>query len=153
MSRTRSLYHTLALACLTSLLIVGCADKADNYEAESTADANPYAGFAGDWMTDVFVGDSEEAAVAVLVKATESSEGWTMKFTHLEEPIDLSVFMKGDTVVSQSGAYPSALREGATVTEVVVYQHRNGDEMNGRFTATYDDGVVTSGRMKSMRVK
>ncbi len=75
-----------------------------------------------------------------------------MKFSHLDEVVILNnTFLKGDTVVNQAGPYPSALREGQTVEELVSYMHYSGDQATGRFTATYDDGVTSNGTLQSVR--
>ena len=104
-------------------------------------------------MTEVYTAASDEPAVVVLIKGTDSAEGWTMKFADMDEPIGLQVSVVGDSLVTRSASYPSALREGRTVTSVTSYFSVNGDQMSGRFHAAYDDGETLKGRMVSERVK
>ena len=104
-------------------------------------------------MTEVYTAASDEPAVVVLIKGTDSAEGWTMKFVNVDEPVGLQVSVVGDSLVTRSASYPSALREGRTVTSVTSYLAVNGDQMSGRFHAAYDDGETLKGRMVSERVK
>ncbi|NND72265.1 MAG: hypothetical protein HKN43_11890 [Rhodothermales bacterium] len=140
------------------LLVAGCSKKADDTDsmADSDMDENPYAELAGDWMVEAYANDAAEDAeplVVVMVTATDSDEGWSTKFTHLEDAIPATnIFMNGDSVVVESGSYASALRDGRTVESLTSYYHFHGQEMSGRFVATYDDGVVTRGKFMGARI-
>lgn len=104
-------------------------------------------------MTEVYTPASEEPAIIVLLKGTDSASGWTMKFVHLDDPVGVQASVVGDTLVATSASYPSGLREGRTVTSVTSYLAVSGDEMSGRFTALYDDGGTVRGRMVAERVE
>lgn len=135
-------------------MVAGCGGKEDNAPKSDMTSDSPFAVYAGDWMTEVYSLDGGEPLVATLLKATDSQQGWSMKFTHMDEAVPANtVFLKGDSVVMEIGPYPSALREGATVQSVTSYLHKDGDAMSGRFHAVYDDGAELDGRLSSERVK
>ena len=140
-------------ALISAFLIMGCANKDSNETMEGHASDNPYAGYAGDWLTEAYVGTSAEPDVVVMLSATDNSEGWAWKFSHMDDAVPSNnIFLKGDTVVTEIGPYPSALRDGMTVTNLVSYIHQHGAEMSGRFVATYSDGSEARGRLHGERV-
>ena len=156
--RRRISGFTYALAIL---LIAGCASKDDSGsnagDPGEAADA-PYAAYAGDWMMEAYAADAAadaEPLTVTLMKATADGQGWTTKFTHMDDPVPASVSMDGDSIQVVWGSYPSQLREGATVRQVVATMAAYGDNMNGRFSATYegDDETVLTGTLKGERIE
>ena len=151
------LRYSLFIA-FSGLLLIGCAksDEADSSD-DMAANDNPYAAIAGDWMIEAYAADAEEGAeplVVTLTKATDSNEGWVTKFPHLDDPVaSTNVFMNGDSVVTESASFTSALREGEMVQGVTSYYHFMGDEVHGRFVATYENGDVLRGKLVGERVE
>ena len=89
-------------------------------------------------MLEAYAPDGTDPLVAVLLKATDHADGWSAKFTHLEEAVPYNtVTMRGDTIVLTSVPYLSALREGQTVS-TTTYLKVDGDNMSGRFEAMYE---------------
>lgn len=138
-------------------LLAGCgkSDDASSDMSDAPAEGNdPYAAVTGDWLTEGFVGDSEEAAVVVLMSTSGEKENWTWKFTHLDEPLTANnVFLKGDSIVTEIGPYPSALKQGTTVDNLVSYLIVDGQTMTGRWVASYSDGSEARGRLAAERVE
>ncbi len=148
------LFSTFAIC---TLLLVGCGG--DKYASEGEADtdvaeaeANPLAQYAGDWMTESFVGDDTEPALVVLMKATDSYDTWAMRFTHIDDLVPAnSVVVDGDSVVSTWGPFPSGLREGIVVESMTAYMKADGDNMSGRAVANYSDGEVVNIRLEAVK--
>ena len=144
-----------SITTLSLLLLAGCGEK-NNTDYEATAEVeetNPLADYEGDWMTEAYAGDATEPASVTLLKATSSTDGWSIKFADRDEPVPSnSVVVQGDTVVSEWGPFPSSLREGQTVENMMVYMKVNGDMMSGRATALYSDSAIVHLRMESKRV-
>ena len=139
------------LPVLSLIVFIGCGGERTAPMAVATA---PYEAYAGDWICEAYVGDGTEPVVLTLLKANESAAGWTTKFTHIEHPLATSVSLRGDSLVTEFGPFPSALREGATVRNVTTVMRAQGDEMVGRFVAYYDgDPVSLRGRMIAKRIK
>ncbi len=150
----KSRNYLLAIAVVCTISLTACNRNTDTPAAPAPAvSTSPYAAYAGDWLTEVYTGDSAEPALVVMIKGSDSADGWSTKFTHLDDPVPSSARIVGDTLVTESGSFASGLREGRTVETVTSYLHRNGDELTGRFVATYDDGEVVHGRMQGERVE
>ena len=142
---------TRFLPALSLIAFIGCGGERAVPPAAATA---PYEAYAGDWVCEAYVGDGTEPVVLILLKAREGANGWTTKFTHVEQPLATSVSLRGDSLVTEFGPFPSALREGATVRNVITVMRAQGDEMVGRFVASYDgDPVPLRGRMIARRIK
>ncbi len=140
------------------LVFAGCRGNADEATNAGDSDAGPYAAYAGDWMSESYAADAEEGdepLVVTLIKANETADGWTVKFTHLDEPVPMTVSMRGDSIAMMFGSYPSALREDVMVDNVTAVMHMDGDMMMGRFYARYADeaGTMLNGTMKSERIE
>ncbi|MCH8123580.1 MAG: hypothetical protein IH853_10710 [Bacteroidetes bacterium] len=150
-------FKTVLYVLFFGATCVGCSDKTDvssDATADEVSNESPYAAYAGDWMTEAYSTDGDELLVAILLTATDSPDGWSWIFTHIDEPVLAnSVAMMGDSVVVQIGPFPSALREGVTVESVTSYLLVHGDSISGRFEAVYEGGDELSGRLTGERVK
>ena len=153
------MHHFKTILCVLFLgaIFAGCSDKTDvSYDAttDEASDESPYAAYSGEWSTESYSMDSDEPLVTVLMTATDSPDGWSWKFTHIDEPVMAnSVAMMGDSVVVEIGPFPSALREGATVETVTSYLLVHGDSISGRFEAVYEGGDELRGRLAGKRVQ
>lgn len=132
--------------------LVGCAGSEAGEAAE---EAMPPAGIsladmAGTWSGQAMnaAGDSTLATYEMVATATE--EGWQMIFAGMD-PIPMRILMvDGDSVVSETGPYSSALREGLEVTTRTVSRLQDG-MMMGSFTASYSDGSTLEGTTHATR--
>jgi len=143
--------RTLIFA-VSVVLLAGCAGNRDAEQPQSTA-AAPYAAYAGDWLVEAFVADQEEGIALIDLEATDTAEGWTMAFSHLDAPLPADVSMKGDSAVVSVGPFPSSLREGATVENVTVTFKVDGDAGVGRFVVIYADGETLRGWTTGVRAE
>lgn len=145
--------RTLILA-VSVVLVAGCAGNQDADPMPSTeATAGPYDAFAGDWLVESFVAEQEERIALIELEATDTAEGWTMAFSHLDAPLPADVSMKGDSAVVSVGPFASSLREGATVENVTVTFAVDGDAGAGHFVVTYADGETLRGWSTGERVE
>lgn len=99
--------------------------------------------------------EGDSVVVEITITATDTPDGWSATFAHLEEPVSAnSVVIAGDSATVMNGPYPSALREGAMVSTTIVL-YVSGDELTGHFAATYDEGerTVLEGRLMGTRSK
>jgi hypothetical protein len=152
MSKKSTLYPILTI-CIALLTVVGCADK-NNAANEPMVDANPLAAYAGDWMTEAYVGDAAEPATVVLLKATDDPANWGLKFTHLDDAVMAkSVTMVGDTVVMAMQPFLSSIQEGVMVDAMTSYMKMDGDKITGRARAVYSNGDVVDFRLASEKVQ
>ena len=149
---TVRLFSTTAL-CM--FLLVGCGNKDGADAASDVAELNPMAIYAGDWMTEAYIGDGAEPALVVLLKGTPNQQNWTMKFTHIDEPVMAnSVVLMGDSLVSTWGPFKSGIREGLVVENLKAVMIVDGDMLSGRAEALYSDGSVANNiRLEAERLK
>lgn len=134
-------------------LLIGCTPTEDAPPAETPAEAAVETpSFAGTWTIEVMPMDSDSVLVTGTMNATDTPDGWSLTFDHLDEPVRAnSVVIEGDMATVEYGPYPSALREGATVTSLTTVATVSGDEFNGTFSATYDSGEPGEGRIHGSR--
>ncbi len=141
---------------LVFAIVIGCTPSEEEVPVDDpiVVPEVEEASFAGTWSVDAMTMDSDSVLVTTTMFATDNAEGWTIAFDHVDEPVPAeSVTMAGDSVTVVYGAYPSALRDGAMVTSLTSVVSVSGDEMTGRFRATYDTGepLEFDGRLHGSR--
>jgi hypothetical protein len=86
------------------------------------------------------------------IVATATTEGWTMTMPG-QQPVPIRVRVDGDSILTETGPFPSILRKGAMVTTSAVY-HLQGGKLVGTLVARYAgagrDSVLT-GRQEATR--
>jgi hypothetical protein len=108
---------------------------------------------AGTWTVQSLVGPKDSVLITTTVIATADGKGNTMQFPN-HEPIPVRVVaVGGDSVVTEAGPYPSALRPGQTVTLLRSIGHYKGDALTGTFEARYSSGDVVKGKAVGTRKK
>lgn len=108
---------------------------------------------AGTWVVQAMVGPKDSVVVREQIRATAHGKGWTMTFPGRPAIPVRVVASGGDSVVTEAGPYPSALRPGQTVTLLRNVSHYKGDTMTGTFEAHYSSGEVFRGRTMGTRKK
>ncbi|HEY8166784.1 MAG TPA: hypothetical protein VIF83_14620 [Gemmatimonadaceae bacterium] len=69
---------------------------------------------------------------------TTDTAGWTIKFPNRAKTEKVRIIsVAGDSIVTEAGPYPSAIRKGATVTTHGVYRLQDG-KLVGRTVAHYN---------------
>ena len=128
--------HRLILSGLVLAAAYASAASAQNIKRSDVA---------GTW--DV---KSDSGIVSVL-KVSANGKRWTLTFTH-RKPIALRVIASGgDSIVFQTGRFPSVLRPGQTVTRMREVGHFNGDAVTGTYESHYASGGVLKGTLSGTR--
>jgi hypothetical protein len=137
MNRNAMMYA--AVACGAFLL--GCGNggtddaMVDDQPAPPAAEPSPLAGFAGTWAMRV-LSESGDSLASYELDATDTRDGWMIRFPG-RDPIPMRVVdAGGDSVVTEAGPYESILRAGVQVTTRAVV-HRQGDQLTGSTRAVY----------------
>ena len=107
---------------------------------------------AGTWDGKSMVGPKDSVFATWVLRATADGKGWTEKIAD-RGPYPLRIMsMGGDSIVTEMGPYPSALRRGQMVTTRHV-RHFKGNTMTGSFEAHYATGDVVQGKIAATRKK
>jgi hypothetical protein len=89
--------------------------------------------------------------VTSVITVSADGKSWTMKYPNRDPMAVRVVAMAGDSVVTETGPYPSMLRAGQTVTVLHSVGHYKGDKMWGTFDAHYSSGDVVHGKETGTR--
>jgi hypothetical protein len=109
------------------------------------------ASLAGTWTLRT-TPDGRDTVITSEIAATGTTEGWTMTMPG-QQPVPIRVRVDGDSIMTETGPFPSALRKGAMVTTNAVYHVQDG-KLVGTLVARYGgagaDSVMT-GRQEATR--
>lgn len=129
-----------------AIALVGCSKPGDkpaetaDAAATAMADAAPEAislgDIAGTWAVHSTVQGDESKSVTYDLTATADTSGWTITFPGREPIPTRVVAVEGDSIVTESGPFESALRQGVQVNARVVTRLR-GDKLVGHTVARY----------------
>ena len=138
MSRVAALCGTaLLIACAPSGEQAGTGDTAAAPAAISLADV------AGTWNMETSGMGSDSILVTSQLVATNSMDGWTMILPG-RDPVPVRVLaVDADSIVAEMGPFPSALREGVTVTTHLVTRMQDG-RLISHLTAHYQTSDADS---------
>lgn len=136
------------------LLACGGADEtanADTSAVVASAPAVDLASLAGTW-TQRTMPDGRDTVITAEIVATGTTEGWTMTLPG-QQPVPMRLQVDGDSIMSETGPFPSVLRQGVQVTTSSVFRVQDG-KLVGRLVARYAgagaDSVMT-GRQEATR--
>jgi hypothetical protein len=107
---------------------------------------------AGTWHTKATVGPNDSATVNSVTIVSADGKSWSTTTNGTTHTVRVVSF-GGDSIVTEAGPYPSALRPGQTVSLIHTVWHIKGNNMTGTFTSHYSDGKVASGKLQSTRSK
>lgn len=143
------------VALIGLLLACGGAEEAPSADTAAVAVAPPaavdLASLAGTWILRT-TPDGRDTAITSEIVATETTEGWTMTMPG-RQPVPIRVRVDGDSIMTETGPFPSVLRQGAMVTTSAVYHVRDG-KLVGTVVARYggaDADSVMTGRQEATR--
>lgn len=108
------------------------------------------ADMAGTWSGQAMNAAGDSTLVTYEMVATDNESGWQMIFPGMEPVAMRILLVDGDSVVSETGPYASALRAGLEVTTRTVSRLQDG-MMMGTFSASYSDGSTLSGTTHATR--
>ena len=124
------------------------------YAAPARAQNVTLASVAGNWHTRVMVGPKDSIVLMNMIVASADKDKWVMKNPGQANPVPLRVVaVGGDSIATEAGPYPSALRPGQTVTMLRSVYHYKGDKGTGWFEAHYSSGDVVKGKLEATRTK
>lgn len=107
---------------------------------------------AGSWNVQTLVGPKDSVVITTVLTITADGKA-TMRFPK-GDPIPVRVVrIDGDSVVTEAGPFPSALRPGQTVTLLHSVTHYKGDTSTGWFEAHYSSGDVFKAKNAGTRKK
>lgn len=141
----------LTLPCL--VLVAACTPREKAAEEQPATPTIALADVAGTWTMHAMNAAGDTTLVTAQMLATDQMEGWTFTFEG-RDAIPMRVLsVDGDSIVTEMGPYPSALRESVMVTTRSVVRLQNG-ELEGSFDAHYETTSADSvlmGRMHGVR--
>lgn len=137
-------------------LLLACGKAAEAPPADTTAAAAAPAGvdlasLAGTWTLRT-TPDGRDTVIVSEIRATGTTEGWTMTMPG-REPVPVRVRVDGDSIMTETGPFPSVLRQGVMVTTSAVYHVQDG-KLVGTLVARYAGGgpdSVMTGRQEATR--
>jgi hypothetical protein len=138
----------VACLCCAILVIAGCAgsDEQPDVAADSLPPAPAgtpaisAADVAGKWNVEVMPENSDSVTLRYVMTASADTAGWSIQFPDRTDPVKVQVLLiDGDSIVTRTGPFPSALRKGVTVTTESVSRMQGG-EMTARHVAHYSQG-------------
>jgi hypothetical protein len=150
------MHRFTVVACLA--VFAACSpgerqEAADTQEAAAPA-AMTLADFAGAWSMRAMTEAGDSVLVEYQLAASADPAGWTVTFPG-REPMPIEVMLDGDSLMLNLGTYPSALREGVSVTTTSVARMVDG-RLAGTFVAHYqttDADSVVNGRQEGTRMQ
>jgi len=142
---------------LCAVVLAACAKNeqpaADTTPAAAAPPAAPapiaLADVAGTWDTKSMPMGRDTVLATSEVTATGTMEGWKLKLdgkTYSTKVLSVA----GDSIVSETGPFPSVLRKGQRVTINTVTRLRDG-KMVGTIHAKYSNGDTTTMRIEGTR--
>jgi hypothetical protein len=132
-------------------VLFACSKKetpaADTAAAVVETPAPATASVAGKWAFVVMPEGKDTVLTTYTLDATNDMTGWKLTFPG-RDPLDVRVLsMDSDSIVTETGPYPSAIQNGVKVNLVHTNIHMDGVKLVGTAIAHYDkktaDSVVT----------
>ncbi len=128
---------TSIAVCLCAAVLSGCAKK-DNAAVDTTAMASStevtsapapisLADVAGKWnVRAVPASGTDTTPTNSVITATSNTSGWTITFPG-RAPIPMRISVDGDSIMAETGPYPSVRRKGVQVKTNGVMRLRGGN--------------------------
>lgn len=105
---------------------------------------------AGTWNVRTMGEDSDSTLNTYVLTATNTRDGWSMKFPN-REPVQLRIVdVAGDSIITEAGPFESVLRPGLQVTTRSVQRLQDG-KLIGRTRAKYAGPRVGADTIRNLR--
>jgi hypothetical protein len=138
--------------CFFSIACASFAIAAVQTPAQAQGGGIKFSDVAGTWEGKSMVGPKDSVFVAWVLTATADGKGWTLKRAN-RDPVPVRIVaIGGDSIVWESGPYPSILRPGQMVTTRTV-GHFKRDKVTGSWEGHYATGDVVRGKTEATRKK
>lgn len=145
------------ILALFTVVAVACAKKeqaADTVAAAAPPPPPPSitaADLTGTWDMKTMPMDRDTVLTTGTMTSTGSADGWTMTLGASKTPIPVRIVsMGGDSVVSETGQFSSALRRGQKVS-IHSIQHLRDGKLAGVVHAKYGNGDTATFRTESTK--
>jgi len=136
-----------AFVCGCCAVVWGaCSQSGQSKGADTTAVTTPppppapaavsLSDFAGKWNLTVTNQAGDSTLMTDVLNATATSSGWTVVHGKMK-PVTITPSVSGDSLMTDGGPYPSALKKGHKVTTHGVWRLQGG-KLTGTTTAHYD---------------
>src|SRR5687768_3957901 len=122
--------------CLSVIVLAGCAKKDDaavDTMASDTAGAPAaapapinLADVAGRWNVRAVPVSGDTTPTNSVITATATTSGWTITFPG-RAPVPMRITVDGDSIMSETGPYPSVRRKGLQVVTNGVMRLQGGN--------------------------
>lgn len=132
------------------IALAGCALAAIHDTALAQSDRIKFSNVAGIWEGKSMVGPTDSVFTTWVLKATADRKGWTLKRANRSILSVRIIAVGGDSIVYESGPYPSILRPGQ-MARTRITGHFDGDKMTGSWEAHYKSGDVARGKVEATR--
>lgn len=141
-----------------ALALVACAggdDAATDTSAAATTAIAPPPGLslsdvAGTWNGKTMAVGNDSVLTTWQLTATADTSGWSLTIGSTSGIPVRVVSVSGDSVITEAGPFPSALRPGQQVTTRAVYRLQDG-KLIGATNATYANGETLTLRTEATR--
>ena len=137
-------------ACCSAAATLACAASADRGDTAAARELTPAAknplalsDVAGRWRLKAmnYRGDS---LTTYTITATGDTSGWSITFPNRPAlPLQI-VGVAGDSIVTETGPYPSVLRSTVSVRSLRSIYRLEGGQLVGSFTARYETTLPDS---------
>ena len=139
-----------------AVLIAACGSGEKPADTVAAAPATPpppapisLADMAGTWDTKTMPVDRDTVLSTAEVTATGTMEGWKLKIGGKTYNTKV-VAVAGDSVITETGPFPSVLRKGQTVSIHTISRLRDG-KMVGVNHAKYSNGDTATLRLEGTK--
>jgi len=136
----------------STIALASSALAAVHSPAQAQGGGIKFSDVAGTWEGSSMTGPKDSVFLTWVLTATADGKGWTLKRAS-RDPVPVRIVaIGGDSIVWESGPYPSFLRPRQMVRTRNV-AHFKGDKMTGSWEGRYASGGVARGRTEATRKK
>lgn len=145
---------------ICAVILTACAKKEETPAVDTTAMAAPTptppppaavaltnADMAGTWTGDVMPMGKDTVLTTVTLSATATNDGWTLSLPNGAKPAVKVVAIAGDSVVTETAGFKSAVRKGQNVKMMHQVFHMADGKLTGWNHVTYTNGDTVTLRM------
>jgi hypothetical protein len=145
------------ILALCTVVAVACAKT--EQAADTTAAAAPpppppaitAADLAGTWDLKTMPMNRDTVLTTGTMTSTGTADGWTMTLPSSKTPVPVRIVsMGGDSVVSETGQFSSAVRRGQKVS-IHSIQHLKDGKLTGVVHAKYSNGDTATFRVEATK--
>lgn len=146
------------ILALCTVLAVACAKTDQPADTTAAAPATPPAppaitasDLTGTWDMKTMPVDRDTVLTTGTMTSTGAADGWTMTLGNSKTPIPVRIVsIAGDSVISETGQFNSAVRRGQKVS-IHSIQHLRDGRLTGVVHAKYGNGDTATFRVEATK--